>query len=316
MKVIKKSNIINFNEYYTQSIIGTNIKEFKLVRQCEHCTWFKIEITEQFKKNTDLHIYTEVSYYAVHGSSCSANSSYAKTEKIESESNGVRRIIFQLDPYYSVNTVKYTVQLADANRRPIPNDYQLEYIIKFFNAASKEELLPFSFNNEIIGTNKKRKLNISFQEVFTQSSNIDKSIYYILAFNPNVYSLDGVNTFSFDNSNVIETYTGKNEGGIVNLQYEVHFIQGVIIGTFVKFLYKNSSEYHVVSYLPKEFLYESIQPNKFFMSTLSKDNPREECLLEKENFYRKYFVIEFNNEAQRDGSRNGREMKISFEAGI
>ena len=166
---------VSYNQYYKEEITGRTVNDYKLVSQCETCSWFKIEIADNIKKNSEMNLYTDFSYKI--DLSQESNSTDKILQQFSSESNGVRRIILQIDLSAEVNSLIYSVQLRDTNGKEIPEDAKLKYIIKFCNSATKDELLPVSFNDTL-----SQFFGISFQEIYN-ATNIELCIYYVVSVN-------------------------------------------------------------------------------------------------------------------------------------
>ena len=126
---------VSYNKYYKEEITGQTVNEYKLVSQCDTCSWFKIEIADNIKKMNEMNLYTDFSYKI--DLSHESNSTDKILQQFSFESNGVRRIILQIDLSAEVNSLIYSVQLRDTNGKEIPEDARLKYMLKFVNSATK-----------------------------------------------------------------------------------------------------------------------------------------------------------------------------------
>ena len=87
------------NEYSIHSIKGNNKMLYKVVSKCDECSWFKVEMENQFRQNDFLNKYTDLTYEPVLSTDATyTNSTNGIKAKEETTSNGVRRIFFQIDP--------------------------------------------------------------------------------------------------------------------------------------------------------------------------------------------------------------------------
>ena len=215
---------VSYNQYYKEEITGQAVNEYKLVSQCDSCSWFKIEIADNIKKNSEMNLHTDFSYKI--DLSHESNSTDKILQQFSSESNGVRRIILQIDLSTEVNSLIYSVQLRDTNGKEIPEDVNLKYMLKFFNSATKDELLPISFNGTL-----SEYIEISFEEIFN-SSNIDSCTYYVVAVNPYHYSSEGIHTIFWDKEYVVDSYIGYNNKRTIHFNYESPYIKGYLVSVY------------------------------------------------------------------------------------
>ena len=298
---------VSYNQYYKEEITGRTVNDYKLVSQCETCSWFKIEIADNIKNNSEMNLYTDFSYKI--DLSQESNSTDKILQQFSSESNGVRRIILQIDLSAEVNSLIYSVQLRDTNGKEIPEDAKLKYIIKFCNSATKDELLPVSFNDTL-----SQFFGINFKEIFN-ATNIELCIYYVVSVNPYHYSSAGIHTIFWEEKYVIETYIGYNNKRTISFKYESPYIKGYLVSVYVKFRYKGSNEEHLVSYNPFYYTYYTKQQYMYLKKRSGEQYSRGSYLLEKKNSTEKYYVIEFNGQPKSEGSYDGRQLPINFCAG-
>ena len=298
---------VSYNKYYKEEITGQTVNEYKLVSQCDTCSWFKIEIADNIKKMNEMNLYTDFSYKI--DLSHESNSTDKILQQFSFESNGVRRIILQIDLSAEVNSLIYSVQLRDTNGKEIPEDARLKYMLKFVNSATKDELLPISFNDTI-----SYSYLISFAEIFN-ASNIESCTYYVVSVDPYQYSSEGINTIFWEEEYFIQSFRGFNNKRTIYFDYETPYIKGYLISVFVSFKYKDSNEEHLVSFNPFYYQYYTSRQYIYLKKQIGETYSRGSYLLAKKNSTEKYYVIEFNGHPKSEGSYGGRQLPINFCAG-
>ena len=81
----------------------------------------------------------------------------------DTESNGVRRIILQIDPtVVAAEAIYYSLIIKNKEREKLDEEFKLNYVVKFSNAKTKEELAVLEFDDTIKMEKKESKVNVSF----------------------------------------------------------------------------------------------------------------------------------------------------------
>ena len=315
--ISKEIEEATINESYFRSSVGREKKTFKVSSTCDECTWFKIEIENQFRNNTELDKFSDFSYELALEEPKYKNLSTGIKNIEESESNGVRRLIFQIEQSAASKSLYYTIYNNDIHGLPIPDDYTLNYYVQFSNAKTKEELSPLVFDNQLTIYREQLSVKLTFKEVFNDT-NINKSKYYIYGMKKSDYSIEGVKSVFPDDleSEFVKSIDGKNDGSVQNvlfeLDFDMNFEINYIITVVCRYKYFDSNYYKVIAYTPKEIIFPTAKPNQYVMSKIDSYLKTDIYVFKKEET-EQYFVIEFNNEVKKEGSYQGKELPITYE---
>ena len=298
----------------TSNLTGSERKVYKIKSTCDECTWFRIELADKYKMITDLNKYTDFSYEAALSTDpqyINSTTSFLSVE--DSESYGMRRIILQIDPNLQSKAIYYSIIIKTTNGEIIPEDFTLEYLVKFSNADNKEELLPPKLKTEYL---LERTDEFSFKLTFTELFN-DKKIlntqYRALLVESFDYSIDGVKSVFDNNQTTCLEIKGKNNRQIIKKNIYSYNVPSFF--TFLVTYTYNKSEY-IIAFYPTFITYLTKEPNKIIMPKSMYSTTTQTYILNRERETDNYFVIEFNNELQNNGSYDGRELAISYKTEI
>lgn len=242
------------NEYSIHSIKGNNKMLYKVVSKCDECSWFKVEMENQFRQNDFLNKYTDLTYEPVLSTDATyTNSTNGIKAKEETTSNGVRRIFFQIDPTVITSKALYfSFRNRDTKSETIPDDFALEFMVKFSNAKTKEEMLPLSFDNAIQYTKNKDEIVLSFKEALNDA-NIKQSDYYLIAMDFSQYTKESIHSIFMYNEKIKLHFRGRNEGKEIQFSYEKEYDEETVFSVIATYTYRNSNEQFIISYTPIEY---------------------------------------------------------------
>ena len=242
------------NEYTIHSIKGNNKILFKVVSTCEDCSWFKVEIENRFREKEFLNRYTDLTYEPVLSEEATyTNSTNGIKNKEETISNGVRRILFQIDPTVITSKALYfSFRNRDTKTETIPDDFSLEFMVKFSNAKTKEEISPLSFDNTIQYTKNKDEIVLSFKEALN-NANIKQSDYYLIAMSLSQYTKEGVHSIFMYNEKIKLHFIGRNEGKEIQFSYQEEYNEGTVFCVIATYTYRDSNEQFIIAYTPIEY---------------------------------------------------------------
>lgn len=294
------------------NVTGSERKVFRIKSKCDECTWYCIELSDKYKMITDLNKYSDFSYEADLSTDPQyINSTTSLLSVEDSESYGMRRIILQIDPNLQSKAIYYSIVIKTTDGEIIPEDYTLEFLVKFSNADNKEELLPPKLNTEYtLERTNEFSLKLIFTELFN-NKNILNTQYRALLVDPFDYSIDGVKSV-FDNNQTTDLeFKGKNDGKKITKNIYTYNIPSFF--TFIVTYTYNKSEY-IIAFYPKFITYLTKEPNKIIKPVYR--TRTQTFILNREKETDNYFVIEFNNELQNEGSYDGRELAISYKTEI
>ena len=287
-------------------------KTFRMERSCDDCNWFRIEMNSVYRKINELNIYPDFSYECDMGTEPKfVNGTQGIITAESSETNGVRRILLQIDPaVVTSKAIYYSLINKNTKGESIPEDYSIAYVVKFSQAKTKEELAPLVFDSQITLTKMQSEMTITFKEALNDT-NIKESLYYIIGLNPKKYSIEGV-TSIFPHLKLIAQYDGFNDGRKYSLSFTLPYEEGIICTVVASYSFKNKVGNYSIAYTPAE--YDAFpKPSKFYMSEINSIYRTQTFKLRREKDTDKFFFIEFNNEAKKDGSHSGRELPILFQ---
>ena len=143
---------------------GTERETFRIPSTCDGCNWYRIEMNAIYQKIDELNVFPDFSYEADMGTEPLYNNDTKGIVTIEdTESNGVRRIILQIDPtVVAAESIYYSLIIKNKEREKLDEEFKLNYVVKFSNAKTKEELAVLEFDDTIKMEKKESKVNVSF----------------------------------------------------------------------------------------------------------------------------------------------------------
>ena len=143
---------------------GTERETFRIPSTCDGCNWYRIEMNAIYQKIDELNVFPDFSYEADMGTEPLYNNDTKGIVTIEdTESNGVRRIILQIDPtVVAAEAIYYSLIIKNKEREKLDEEFKLNYVVKFSNAKTKEELAVLEFDDTIKMEKKESKVNVSF----------------------------------------------------------------------------------------------------------------------------------------------------------
>ena len=114
-----------------------------------------------YQKIDELNVFPDFSYEADMGTEPLYNNDTKGIE--DTESNGVRRIILQIDPtVVAAEAIYYSLIIKNKEGEKLDEEFKLNYVVKFSNAKTKEELAVLEFDDTIKMEKKESKVNVSF----------------------------------------------------------------------------------------------------------------------------------------------------------
>ena len=302
-----------YNELYLK---GKLRQVFRLKQQSPGYSWFKIEFAEMHKTRETMSRYIDFSIEGDYQTEPTfTNSTKGIIYREESTSYGMRRIILEIDPNtLTSKSLLLSMSIKDLKSQIIPSSYILPYGIKFENTDNKEELDIFSFDDKLTLKREKNFISFSFKEILNDPSTNEKTTYMLFWENIEDYCLECCRSlFPSRFAEEIMDKRGNNNGGTITIKTNEIPIQGGIFSLVVMYKIGNYEEYY--SFMPVEFSFPKVKLNSFTQSIINSQNKFESFVLTKQNEDDEVFVIEFNNEAKKEGSNRGRELPILFETG-
>ena len=305
-----------FNRYDDSYLKGKIKQVFRLRQEEPGYTWFKIEFAEEHKTRESMSRYID---YSIEGDYQTeptfTNSTKGIIYREESNSYGMRRIILEIDPNtLTSKSLLFSMNIKDSKGQIIPSSFELPYIIKFENTDNKEELEIFSFDDKLTLKRERNIFSFSFKEILNDPSTNEETSYMLLWENIENYCLECCHSiYPSRYAERIERERGKNNGRTITIKTDKMPIQGGIFSLIV--VYEIGTYEEMYSFMPVEFSFPKVGLNSFTQSIINSQNKFESFVLTKQNENDEIFVIEFNNEAKKEGSKRGRELPIIFETG-
>ena len=219
----------------------------------------------------------------------------------QSEENeyGKRSIIYQIDSSLKGKPLILSVYLEQIGTVEISDEVEMKYIIKY---DMKSESFPSpTFNATFVQSLFRRKVKISFNEIFKDSSIISSCLYRVILYQyipqSKAEDYDTIyynNTFKIDEKEV----KGTNQGKTIDTEIYLSSSGNYAINIIAEYKSKNNDENSTVAYTSQivtepAVTIESTPQNKFQFYTLTNIDTKLYSI--ERNANEEYIFIEFNS---------------------
>ena len=165
---------------------------------------------------------------------------------------GVQTCALPISTVITSKALYFSFRNRDTKSETIPDDFTLEFMVKFSNAKTKEEMLPLSFDNAIQYTKNKDEIVLSFKEALNDA-NIKQSDYYLIAMDFPQYTKESIHSIFMYNEKIKLHFRGRNEGKEIQFSYEKEYDEETVFSVIATYTYRNSNEQFIISYTPIEY---------------------------------------------------------------
>ena len=284
--------------YHYNKIKGVRKNTYQLTPLTANDNMIKIEIAEEAKSSWlknfavvySIEAYSDVPKYM---------NDTLLIDQSEVYGYGKRSVIYQIDNSLIGKPLILSIYLEKNGTVEISDEVEMNYMLKY--DMRSESFPPLTFNSTFVQSQFRRKVSISFNEIFKDSSTISSCIYRVILYQYNQPSkVEDFNTIYYNNTYKTDEIVlkGTNQGKTIETEIFLSSLSSYAINIIAEYKSKNNDENSTVAYTSQivtepAVTIESTPQNKFQFYTLTNIDTKLYCIEPNPN--EEYIFIEFNS---------------------